>query len=88
MIKYEICCNKNNALIKYDSVLFNTCWEAKSYESQLYCWNIFIILKKILQKSCTVRLRFWQLVGATRKVLPKPDNERKIAKNSKTIFMG
>jgi len=35
--------------------------------------------------------RFWQLIGATEKcgqnrVLPKPDNEREIAKNSKTNF--
>jgi hypothetical protein len=43
--------------------------------------------------SSTVRPRFWQLVGAPEKccqnrVLPKPDNDWEIAKNSKTNFMG
>ncbi len=50
-MKYEICCNKNNTLIKYDNMPLNTCLEGKSYELRLYGSNIFIILKKILQKN-------------------------------------
>jgi hypothetical protein len=42
--------------------------------------------------SFTVIPRFWQLAGATEKccqnrVFPKPDNEKKITKNSRTNFM-
>jgi hypothetical protein len=42
--------------------------------------------EKYEQQIYTAFIRFWQLFGATEK-LPKPDNERKIAKNLKTNFV-